>query len=147
MAAAALTCRTDGAETRWLVRWNRGWECFFLVGGHKLDAETFRDCLVREIAEELGLSEGQDYAMGSAPLAHVTYAAKSRRTGEDTRYAVELFAVRLASDAVWDRIAADARVRLVTEAEIRSQRCGDGKPISPTMLRLLDSVGWKCPEA
>src|SRR5262245_5104151 len=39
----------------YLTQWNAGWDAFNFVGGHKHDDESHRACLVRELAEELGL--------------------------------------------------------------------------------------------
>ena len=60
-AAVALIRREQDGRTFWLARWNRNWRAYHLVGGHRRPGESFRDCLVREIAEELHLREGTDY--------------------------------------------------------------------------------------
>ena len=157
-AAVALICRRQDGEAQWLARWNKHWKCYYFVGGHKRDDETFFDCLVREIKEELGISAEQDFTVAPQPLAHLEYVAWSRSAKAETEYTVEVygvkpeteytvefFDVRFIDDAIRERIQSKQALRWLNEAEIRGQRCSDGLPVSETMARLLDELGWKCP--
>ena len=83
IAAAALIRRTEAAQVLWLARWSRSWKRFHLVGGHKHDEESFRECLVREIGEELGLVEDADYEMAAVPTAHLEFTAWSEGAKEE----------------------------------------------------------------
>src|SRR5438093_216363 len=65
-AAVALIRREQDGQTLWLAQWNPKWQRYHFVSGHRSPDETFRECLVREIAEELNLSEGLDYQVSSA---------------------------------------------------------------------------------
>src|SRR4051794_4861026 len=90
---------------RYLTQWNAGWNAFNLVGGHRHDGESHRACLVRELAEELGLSPGPDDPDAAAapghgaprcrvavrPAGRLEYEGFSRSAGERTRYEIELF--------------------------------------------------------
>ncbi|NIY14612.1 MAG: NUDIX domain-containing protein, partial [Nitrospinaceae bacterium] len=65
--ALAWITRDGAMGQEWLTRWNRKWNNRSLIGGHREDGESFRDCLVREILEETGIREGEDYVMSSEP--------------------------------------------------------------------------------
>ncbi len=41
----------DG-ETQYMSQWSETWHRYSLVGGHVEPSESFRDCTIREIAEE-----------------------------------------------------------------------------------------------
>ena len=69
--------RSGRAE--WLAQWNERWAAFFLIGGHRETGESFRDCVTREVAEELELGPAA-YAVGD-PLARLQYLAPSRSAG------------------------------------------------------------------
>ena len=58
IAAFAVIRRDERGQTLWLAQWNPKWGAYHFVGGHKRPEETFRECLVREIGEELHLCEG-----------------------------------------------------------------------------------------
>ena len=142
VASIALIRREADSQTLWLAQWNEGWKAFNFVGGHKHDDESFRECIVREIAEELGLHEGQDVLVASAPLKHLEYTDVSRRTGEETEYVIELFDVALTGSGVRSKIDSDDSNRWLSEPEIMAEACSDGRPISPTPKRFLNQLGW-----
>jgi 8-oxo-dGTP pyrophosphatase MutT (NUDIX family) len=137
IASIALIRREVAGQTLWLAQWNDAWNAFNFVGGHKHDNESFRECLVREIEEELGLSDGHDVLVASAPLQHLEYTDISQRTGEQTAYVIELFDVALLGDRALATIDANPANRWLSEAEIGNRSCGDGRAVSDTISRLL----------
>ena len=138
-AAVALIRRESDGQTLWLAQWNRKWQAYHFVAGHRRPDETFRECLVRELGEELGLRADVDCTAAAEPLARVEYSAWSESARAETQYTMELFAVELTSAA---RASADEdpRNRWLSGPEIASQRCQDGRPVSATMQRLLNEV-------
>ena len=128
-----------------MSRWNVYWRCFNLISGHKLTTESFHQCIVRELAEELGLEAFMDFLVRNRPLAHLEYTDWSKSAQVETAYTIEAFDVEFTSDAVWDRVLTNPRVRALTASEIRAGKCSDGSPVSAAVLRVLDTVGWECP--
>jgi len=143
-AAAALIRREHNGQILWLARWSRSWRRFHLVGGHKRLEETFRECLAREISEELGLAEGADYEMAAEPTTHLEFTAWSEGAKEETAYTTELFEVDLHNPAR-EKLDAEPAIRWLSEADIRAGRCTDGKPISQTMQLILAKINWGRP--
>jgi ADP-ribose pyrophosphatase YjhB (NUDIX family) len=142
-AALAVVCRKDAdGRPRWLAQWNSGWKRYHFVGGHKRRTESFRDCLIREAADELGLTEGSDFTVDEQPLRREAYIARSERYQQDTQYDIELFRMRLRGDEAVARIAADPFNRWLSADEIRAGRCGDGQLVNDTMHQLLEQAGW-----
>ena len=140
-AAIALIRREFESSTQWLAQWNEGWRAYSFIGGHKRDEESFRECMIREIEEELGLREGADVLVPTAPL-HLEYTAVSPRAGAETEYVVELFDVGLLGDRAIAAISANQDNRWLSEPEIMRGQCHDGRPVSETPRRFLNSIGW-----
>jgi 8-oxo-dGTP pyrophosphatase MutT (NUDIX family) len=140
-AAVALIRRQNDGQTLWLAQWNPRWQKYHFVSGHKRPDETFLQCMVRELGEELGLEEGTGFRVAAEPLAHLEYTAWSESAGAETRYTLELFEVELVGAVAQQRVDADPANRWLTREEIRLERCEDGKPVSPTMARLLPKAG------
>jgi 8-oxo-dGTP pyrophosphatase MutT (NUDIX family) len=138
-AALALICRQGPAGTEYLVQWNAKWQALHLVGGHRRPDESFRDCLVRELAEEIGLAPG-DGRVAERPFAHMEYRAFSRSAGVETLYVIELFEVEL-SAAVLDAVAADPVNAWVEPHTIREGRAADGRAVSATVRLLFEKAG------
>ena len=136
----ALIRRIRGEESLWLTRWNEKWAAFHLVGGHRHVGESFRDCMIRELHEELGLRVRIGSDSGCEPPTRLVYSARSASAGVVTRYTVALFRIdpgELDGRALESR----AEVRWLSEGEIRRGRCDDGRPVSPTTDFLLTKAG------
>lgn len=140
VAAVALIRRECEGRTLWLAQWNPHWHHYHFVGGHRLAGESFRRCLIREVAEELGLCEGADY-VAVGPVAHLQYTAWSRSAKAETAYTIELFEVRLAGEAARRKVDANPSNRWLAEAEMSNRRCEDGQQVSETMALLLRKAG------
>jgi 8-oxo-dGTP pyrophosphatase MutT (NUDIX family) len=138
-AAVALIRRIQDGQTFWLAQWNPKWRRFHFVSGHRRPDETFRECLVREIAEELALGEGADYQVSSAPPIHLEFIDFSESAQTETRYTMELFNVELSSGA-HPKVETNSANRWLTEAEIQAGQTHDGQPVSATMRRLLEAM-------
>lgn len=139
VASIAIIRRAAAEKVEWLAQWNSIWCSYFFVGGHKRPEESFRDCLLRELAEELALAP-PDCLVAEQPLAIVEYTAWSARAGEPTAYRLALFDVQLAQEGAARRVADDPANRWLAEGEIRALRASDDRPISPTMLRLWSAI-------
>ncbi len=140
VAAMALFRRQEQGRTLYLAQWNLKWRALNLVGGHKRPNESFRECLVREIGEELGLALGADYVVPDEPVVRLEFDAFSDGAWEPTSYQMEIFPVDLLGDSVLEKIAANPDNRWVTEDEILAGRCNDSTRVSPTMTRIVMTV-------
>ena len=140
-AALALIRQQQDRQTLWLAQWNRNWQRYNFVGGHKRPEESFRECVVREVSEELGLRPDADFRAAVNPLAQLEYTAWSESARQETQYTMELFEVELLGDGSRQKVNGNPRNRWLTEVEIRGLRCGDGSRVSETMLLLLSKAG------
>jgi 8-oxo-dGTP pyrophosphatase MutT (NUDIX family) len=145
-AALALIHREEGGPTHWLAQWNERWQAYSLLGGHRRPDETFRQCLLRELGEELGLRDESGYTVADRPLAHLEYTAWSASADAETDYTIQLFEVALAAPAR-AIVDADPRNRWLSAAEITCGRAADGRPVSPTVERLLAAVSGRTEES
>ena len=141
VAAIALIQREAGGQTQWLARWNSSGNAFSFVGGHKAEHETFRDCLIREIAEELGLVPDADFLIAEKAHSHLEYIAWSDGARAQTAYTMELYPVDLTGDFSHEKIDNDPANRWLEPSEIQSSRTKDGKAVSGTMALLLEMAG------
>ncbi len=141
VAAIALIQWQAGGQTKWLARWNDNWNAFSFVGGHKHPQESFRDCLLREVAEELGLEPEADFLIAEKAHSHLEYVAWSDGERAETAYTMELYTLELTGDFSHEKIDGDPANRWLDPAEIQSSRTTDGRPISGTMALLLQMAG------
>jgi ADP-ribose pyrophosphatase YjhB (NUDIX family) len=137
IAALALFGRVSlEGERRWLTQWNVHWQALSLVGGHLQVSESFLDCCIREIAEELGLVAERDYRIDPEPI-RLEYIAESLSTGEVTQYDMALFEINHLNEDSMANIDANPDNAWISEREIRSKRADNGRIVSDTVERLL----------
>lgn len=167
LAAVALITRTRNGQTEWLLQWNQKWQVMNLIAGHK-EATDANDltCLMREIHEELfaelapedltrmqnalrsdndtyrrATATWQDTYIESAklksnsPYEYVDYSQSAQCW---TQYVFYVYDVTLSADA--PPLSEDVNA-WVTRADITQGQTVTGRPISPTVTRIL-TVYW-----
>jgi 8-oxo-dGTP pyrophosphatase MutT (NUDIX family) len=140
VAAIALIRRQESGRTLWLAQWNKNWKAYAFVGGHKRLEESFRECVIREVAEELRLAPGEQFTAAAEPLAHLEYTAWSQSAQEETQYTMELFKVEL-TDSARCGVDAESINCWLSEEEIRKQQTKNGQPVSSTVQLILEKAG------
>ncbi len=131
----ALIQRMLAGKREWLAQWNERWLAFFLIGGHREGNETFRECVVREIEEELGLTP-TECPVDASRAHHLEYRAISRSAGELTAYTMELFDAHPTPGSM-ETIARNPMNKWLDEDEIRSLEAHDARPVSVSIGVLL----------
>jgi ADP-ribose pyrophosphatase YjhB (NUDIX family) len=119
-----------------LVQWSESWQMFSLIGGHRETGETFRDCCIREIAEELELTPDQ-YTVAPQPLRRVEYVAYSHSQQRETCYQIELFQ---ASGIDWDTAVRIPQTRWIRGDEVYARKTHDGLPISDQVAHMVKAA-------
>jgi len=121
----------EGGAVEYLTQWNENWQMFSLIGGHVEAGESFHQCCVREVAEELELTPEVDFSLGSDPLLpQREYTAMSKPAGVETRYRVELYSGELLTEKAALKVDTNPANRWLSETEILNEAAADGKPIS-----------------
>lgn len=147
-AAVAIIRREEKGQDLWLAQWNKRWQRYYLVGGHRHTDETPEECLKREVHEELDLTSNADYTCEPIQDEPLQYTDWSVGYWQDTDYTTWPFRVTLKSPAM-KRVNRNPANRWLTKEEILCERCHLGRaaqgdqPVSPTMkklLRMLDAV-------
>lgn len=137
-AALAWITRVNASrETEYLTQWNSGWSAYSLIGGHVEPGESFRQCCLREIEEEL-LSKASDCQLAPYPYATLRFREFSKAAYEASDYHWQVFLARPSADLL-GRLPDDCQ--WVQAHHIRSGRTADGQPIADQVRRILKAVG------
>lgn len=142
-----------GKKRRYLLQWNETWQVFNLIGGKldndRGDAGSLRRALQRELEEEMGLKPGDDFEIGRC-LKTVKLRQYSRREERIKNYRFGIFDVaifpQLLNSINYPNYAArwlSTRYENVfaSAEEIANMQTSDGRAISPTTKRVLQTLG------
>ena len=111
----------------WLACWNDSSECFEFVVAPRLEQESYRDCLSREIAWTLKLERDRDYLISSVARLHY----------EAHELTVEFFVVEPYGQSFRKRIDANPNARWLRRHELENRRTDDGLSVSVGLCELL----------
>ena len=138
VGAMALVRRDAEHGSQWLAQWNSGRQRLQFIEAHKLQGESFRDSLVREVAWATGLRQGKDYIVSSVPRAHVEHeSAPAENDPSGVIFVAEFYLVELMGRAAAGILEQDDRNRWLTSAEMTAGRAADGTPFCETQQMLL----------
>jgi len=141
MGALALIQRQDEVQgTLWLAQWNPRWNMYNFVGGHRGLDETWRGCVARKIKSELGLAVGRDCKVPKKPRTYLEYEDWSESAQQTSTYRMSVFDVHELTDKALQTIDSNSDNCWLTEDEVRHGQAADARPVSPTMLRILDAL-------
>jgi hypothetical protein len=140
IGAFALIRTHELENTCWLAHWNQGWESYNFVGGRKRPDESFRECVTREICEELRLNAGTDFRVSRERAGHFEYVAWSERWRETTAYTIEAYRVEFCSADVARSVTTRSENRWLSRDEIRRCLTDDSQAVSKTMDFILSKI-------
>lgn len=136
-AALALITRVNArCETEYLTQWNEKWQAYSLIGGHRDEGESFRECCMREVEEELGLKRDVDFILAEAPIGPpLQFTGFSRSAQVETKFVFELFQATLLRPIIrFDEC------HWVTCSEAKCGSTTDGREIADQVFRIMSHV-------
>jgi len=138
-AAVALIRQPTAVGWNFLCQWSDSWRALHLIGGHREGEETFRECAMREMLEELPVGFA-DVSVAAQPLAHLEYVTFSESAGVPTRYILEVFQTSIDSHAR-EKVTRQPENAWVSREQIQLGLAADGRRISPTVELILVKLG------
>ena len=122
-------------RSEWLAVWNPAKGVLMLPEAEKLERETYRDGLVREVGWATGMDAGKDYLVSHAPRAHVQFAEECEGPGQGDVTVLEFYVCELFRRGRAKLDGAEG-VTWLTAADLVAGEAG-GKLIASRQLALL----------
>lgn len=128
----------ESASPRYLLRFSHEWRQWNLVGGHVRPYEDRAVCMARKLASELRLAPRRIHVVRN-PLFSLAYDSVSLRTGEPTRYEIDVFAASLRIRSL--PLVTDGQMNLwLTADEIHEGVAPGDTLVSEMSIRVVDSL-------
>lgn len=137
VGAVALVRQVRDGRTMWLARRDQSTGRYGFVEADRLEGESYRESIDREVAWTLGLKRGKDYIVSSTPRLHLELQAQPPGETESMWFIVEFYVVDLFGSSAGETIQADPDNRWLSAEELHQGKAADGTPLSERMTMLL----------
>lgn len=141
----ALVRQMTEAGPLWLVRFNPTTQCSEFIEAGRLEQETYRDALYREIDWQLGFDRKKDYVMSSVPRLHLEISPCGRIHPPKTFHPetnnfgrLELYAIEVYRSAALATLAADPLNCWTRPVEIYSGVDGEGRALRADQFQWIE---------
>ena len=150
----AMIRHMEGEEVSWLLRWNEQQSQSRFIEAPRLEGESYRDALFREIDWQLSLDRKRDYLLSSVPRIHFevspcgnVHPAKTFDYEQSDFGIVEIYTVEVYRDAVKSRLDEDPLICWSSTKEILSGVDGQGPAIDLQQYQFMiqsEAIGRSC---
>lgn len=131
----ALLRHPEQLENLWLAHWPIGRSHFDFVTAERVEGESSRESLDREIAWILDLRRGKDYIISS--MARLNLDVPAEDTDDGPHGVVEFYVVDLYGKSGKASVELNKQLRWLTGEEVLSGATTDGKSVNPALVELL----------
>ena len=134
----ALIRHPEHLENRWLAHWDGRRKHYDFVTAERLDDESFRECLDREIAWVLDIRRDKDYVISSQARLHLDIPVDLET--EATFFVVEFYIADLYGKSGRASVELNKQLRWLSSDEVLSGQTSEGVPVNPSLVELLNKA-------
>jgi hypothetical protein len=134
----ALLRHPEHLENQWLTYWNASCKHYDFVTAKRLDRESFRECLDREIAWVFDLRRGKDYLISCTARMHLDLPVEHE--DPETCNVIEFYIADLYGKAGRASVELNKNLRWLTGEEVLSGQTTEGVPVNPSLVLLLNKA-------
>ena len=141
VGAFALICRDAADQSQFLTCWNERTHQLEFVAAERLEGETYRDSLLRELGWTLRVDANRQLVISHAPRIHLNCPVEISCGTPPTFYVIEFYLGFPFGRSGADAIAANPNVAWLSPEELHSGQAADGRTFSPVQRLLLSQAG------
>ena len=135
--SVALVLRTDEKQTHMLLRRQPEPHQWNFIVGERLNRESFRESVTREVAWQLNLNRKSDFLVSSMAQLSMEYV-ETTPEGSQQHIAVAFYNVHIYRRTVLETLFADESNRWVSAAETCQGKTIDGQIIDPQVVHWIN---------
>jgi hypothetical protein len=144
--SVALFQKAEGEQSKFLVRWKRtenkpassdGNDYWKFIVADRLNKESFRESVTREVAWELNLNRKSDFLVSNMAQLSMEYV-DTDQDGLEQHVAVAFYNVHTYGRAIREQLTNDPVNRWVSAAEVCAGATSDGQMIHPRVVEWIN---------
>ena len=139
-ASIALIRHHDEPEQHWLSFWDAAKSHFSFVTAERLESESWRECLDRELAWQLDLRRCKDYLISSMARLHFEETEIDPNSNDESKLEVEFYIVDPYGRKGREAFAGLSNSKWLSNKELMAGRCDDDRHIDQWLVQLLQKA-------
>ena len=134
----ALIQEDGDGPAQWLLRWEPKRTQWRFVVGERLNKESFRQTIQREVGWQLNLDPKSDFLVSNMAQLSMEYVDTNTENDEEQHVAVSFYLVHIYRRQALELVNADKSNRWVSAAEICEGKTKDDQPIHPRVVEWIN---------
>lgn len=136
--SVALIRKTYNQRLRWLARFNQSTKQLEFVIGERLEEESFRETIVREVAWELMLDRQRDFLVSNMAQMNLEFTDRTPGSFEQRHVVVAFYNVEVYRKDIVTKLRNDSLNFWVTSDEICNGVSQCGRKFDPLVPYLIN---------
>ena len=134
----ALIQELGDGPTKWLLRWEPKLNQWRFIVGERLNKESFRETIQREVAWQLDLDAKTDFLVSNMAQLSMEYVDSHPENELEQHVAVSFYQVHIYRRPVLEKLNAEHMNRWVSATEICEGQTADQHCIDPTVVQWIN---------
>ncbi len=123
-------------QVLWLGKFNEAKQQIDFVTAQRLEKETFREAVTREVAWELEIDRRSDFVVSSMAQLNINFVTTLPGKTDKTQIAAAFYNVELYRQAVIKKIGESPELVWLTSTEVCNGKSRQGIQLDPLLVRL-----------
>lgn len=136
--SVALIRHFEEDKAFWLGHWDGAKEYYDFVTSERLEHESFRESVIREVAWKLDLNRDRDFLVSNIAQISTQFVGWLPDAPAEMNIAVAFYPIHLYGNAAESKIEDAAETRWLTSGEICQGRTHDDLPLNPQLVALIN---------
>lgn len=121
-----------------LLQWNQRLRQWKFVAGQRIERESFREAISREVAWQLDLDRSRDFVVASVPQLSVETLEAVPGEDRDVLMFVEFYCIHLYGKSAVEKVEQDPNLKWFSCSEVCQGFTDDGITIDPAIVAWLN---------
>ncbi|HBN77613.1 MAG TPA: hypothetical protein DD473_17740 [Planctomycetaceae bacterium] len=138
IGSVAMMRHPEEGEKRWMTLWNSKRKQFEMVTALRLENDTYRECLDRELAWKLDLQRGKEYLISSMARLHIEQELILPGDEKPTLYVIEFYVADPYGKQSFNKLEERKDIHWLTTHEILAGYGPEDRSVDPRLVYLLN---------
>jgi hypothetical protein len=135
--SVALVQQTDGTQNKMLLNWHKDRNRWEFILADRLNKESFRESVTREVAWQLNLNRKSDFLVSNMAQLSMEFV-ETQPDESQLHIAVAFYSVHIYRRSILELLVQEPSNRWMSAAEVCQGKTTDGQTIHPRVVTWIN---------